>query len=120
VNPLTDLSRSYLICLSQRGVEEARKGEREREREREREGERELRASGDRGESNRELEGCPDVPEDTGSPSHVETLFDYLPEREIAASHIYEPQWALCFRENIEDGPCVTLPTFLDSSNRVR
>lgn len=24
VNPLTDLSRSYLICLSQRGVEEAR------------------------------------------------------------------------------------------------
>jgi len=37
VNPLTDLSRSYLICLSQRGVEEARKGERERKRERERE-----------------------------------------------------------------------------------
>jgi len=33
VNPLTDLSRSYLICLSQRGVEEARKGERERGRE---------------------------------------------------------------------------------------
>lgn len=39
VNPLTDLSRSYLICLSQRGVARGYTGE----------------------------EGCTDVPEDTSS-----------------------------------------------------
>lgn len=70
VNPLTDLSRSYLICLSQRGSrrEGGHRGE----------GPHSYGSPGSEGNqrwrrgrrgSNRELEGCPDVPEDTRSPS---------------------------------------------------
>lgn len=123
VNPLTDLSRSYLICLSQRrGVEETRA--RKRDGVRERGTSRRGRQTGGEG-ANRELEGCPDVPEDTRSsaPAHIHlyALFDYLPESEIAASHIYEPLYmcvCVCvdvvlknyvFKENIKNSVRETL-----------